>query len=91
MFRGSATSTFWSKSSRPSRFAIVGTDAFRRQDLLTVRVTVAVCVLPPPVPGMVMVRFPVLAVLLTVTVIFDVPEPGAAIDVGLKLTVSPDN
>jgi hypothetical protein len=40
---------------------------------------------------MVMVRFPVLAVLLTVTVIFDVPEPGAAIDVGLKLTVSPDN
>ena len=31
-----------------------------------------------------------LALLLTVTVIVDVPEPGAAMDVGLKLTVTPD-
>lgn len=39
---------------------------------------------------MVMVWVPVLARELTVTVIFDVPEPGAAIEAGLKLTVAPE-
>jgi hypothetical protein len=39
---------------------------------------------------MVMVRLPVLALLLAVNVTVDVPDPGAAIDVGLKLTVTPD-
>lgn len=38
---------------------------------------------------MVMVRLPVRAVLLTVTVIVDVPEPGAAMELGLKVTVTP--
>lgn len=38
---------------------------------------------------MVIVRLPVLARLLTVTVIFEVPEPGAAMELGLKLTVTP--
>jgi hypothetical protein len=36
---------------------------------------------------MVMVREPVLALLPTLTVIVDVPEPGAAIELGLKVTV----
>jgi hypothetical protein len=38
---------------------------------------------------MVIVRLPVLAVRLTVTVIVDVPDPGAAIELGLKDTVTP--
>ena len=37
---------------------------------------------------MVMVWVPVLAVLLTVSVKVDVPEPGAAMEVGLKLAVT---
>lgn len=36
------------------------------------------------------VRVPVEALLLTVTVIVDAPEPGAAIELGLKLTVTRD-
>ena len=59
-------------------------------DLTMVRETVVLFVLPPPVPVMVMVWVPVLARELTVTFIVDVPEPGAAMDVGLKLTVTPD-
>ena len=47
-------------------------------------------VTPPPVPLMVMVRFPVVALLPTVTVIVDVPEPGAGIELGLKLTLTRD-
>jgi hypothetical protein len=46
--------------------------------------------MPPPVPVIVMVLFPVLAPWRTVIVIDEVPEPGAAIDEGLKLTVTPD-
>lgn len=45
------------------------------------------CVLPPPVPVIVMVWAPVVARLPTLTVIVDVPEPGAAIELGLKVTV----
>jgi len=39
---------------------------------------------------MVMVEVPRLAFLLTVNVTVDVPEPGALIDAGLKLTVTPE-
>lgn len=51
------------------------------------RVTVAVCVFPPPVPVIVMVWVPTVAFLPTLTVIVDDPEPGAAIELGLKVTV----
>lgn len=50
-------------------------------------VTVVVCVTPPPVPVMVMVWFPVRPFLPTLIVIVDVPDPGAAMEVGLKVTV----
>lgn len=53
----------------------------------TVRVTVAVCVLPPPVPVMVMVWAPTEARVPTLTVIVDVPEPGAPMGFVLKVTV----
>ena len=43
---------------------------------------------PPPVPVIVMVRVPVAALRLTVMVIVEVPAPGAAIDAGLKLSVT---
>lgn len=56
---------------------------------VTVRLTVAVCVMPPPVPVIVIGYVPVAAVVPTVRVTVDVPEPGAAMDVGLKLTVTP--
>ena len=54
------------------------------------RVTVVVWVTPPPFPVIVTVLFPVLAPALTITVIVDFPDPGAAMDEGLKLTVTPD-
>jgi len=57
---------------------------------LTVRVMVAVCVNPPPVPVTVMVDVPAAVVDGTVMVTADVPEPGAAMDVGLKATVTPE-
>ena len=56
---------------------------------VTVRETVAVCVIPPPVPVMVMVDVPVAAVDATVNVNVEVPEPGAAMEVGLKAAVTP--
>ena len=48
-----------------------------------------VCVTPPPVPVIVIVRLPVLPRELTWMVIVDVPEPGAAMELGLKLMVWP--
>ena len=51
------------------------------------RVTVVVCVTPPPLAVIVMVRFPGLPFLPTLTVMVDVPEPGAAMELGLKVTV----
>jgi hypothetical protein len=45
--------------------------------------------LPPPVAVMVMVRVPKAAFLPAVTFIVDVPVPGAAMELGLKLTVRP--
>ena len=56
---------------------------------VTVRLTVAVCVVLPAVPVTVMVYVPAATVEATVIVIVDVPEPGAAMDAGLKPTVTP--
>lgn len=56
---------------------------------VTVRVTVAVCVMLPPVPVTVIVCEPVVAVEATVMVMVEAPAPGAAMDAGLKLTVTP--
>lgn len=50
---------------------------------------VTVCVRPPPVAVTVTLAVPVVAVLLAVNVRVELPVPGAAIDVGLKLAVTP--
>jgi len=55
----------------------------------TVRVTVAVCVTPPPVPVIVIRYEPAATEAPTATFMVELPEPGAAIDVGLKDTVTP--
>ena len=57
---------------------------------VTVSETVAECVIPPPVPVIVIVEVPVAAVEPTVIVTVDVPDPGVAIEAGEKLTVTPD-
>jgi hypothetical protein len=56
---------------------------------VTVSVTVAVCVIPPPVPVTVIVDVPAAAVEATVKVNLDEPEPGAAMEAGLKAAVTP--
>ena len=56
---------------------------------VTVSETVVVCVWLPPVPVTVIVYVPVAVVEATAIVIVEVPEPGAAMDVGLKVTVTP--
>src|SRR5277367_4621770 len=76
-------------------FAQLGAVGYRINPFFTtVRATVVVCVLPPPVPVMVMVWTPIEARVPTLTVIVDDPEPGAAMGLGLKVTVcwfpSPD-
>jgi hypothetical protein len=58
----------------------------QREYHITFTVSVVECVTPPPVPVMVIVWFPVLARLPTLTVIVDVPEPGAPMELGLKVT-----
>jgi hypothetical protein len=58
--------------------------------LTTVNVSVVDCVLPPPVPVILIGYVPVLAVLATFSVKFDEPAPGPAIEAGLKLPVTPD-
>jgi hypothetical protein len=55
----------------------------------TVSETGVVWVMPPPVPVIVMGYVPGVAVEATVKVTVEVPEPGAAIEVGLKPTVTP--
>lgn len=57
--------------------------------VVTTRETVAVCVSPPPVPVTVIVYEPAATVEATTMVIVDDPEPGAAMEAGLKLTVTP--
>ena len=46
--------------------------------------------MPPPVPVIVIGYVPVRAFLVTINVKSDVPEPGAAMEAGLKLAVTPD-
>jgi hypothetical protein len=58
-------------------------------ELVTVKATLVVCVTPPPEPVTVMVYVPVAVVEGTVKVRVEVPEPGAAMDEGLKPTVTP--
>ena len=55
----------------------------------TVSETVVLCETPPPLALIAIVDVPVVAVLLAVNVSVELPEPGAAIDVGLKLAVTP--
>lgn len=52
------------------------------------RVTVVVCVTPPPLPVTVIGYVPARALLPTVIVMVDDPEPGAGMELGLKLTVT---
>ena len=63
---------------------VAGTEA------VTVRLTVVVLVRPPPVPVIVIGYVPVAVLEATLMVIVEVPEPGALVDVGLKLTDTPD-
>ena len=55
----------------------------------TVSATVVVWVTPPPVAVMVTLDVPAVAVLLAVNVRLEFPLPGAAMDAGLKLAVTP--
>ena len=45
---------------------------------------------PPPLPLIVIVEVPAAAVLPAVNVRVELPEPGAAMDVGLKAAVTPE-
>ena len=56
---------------------------------VTVSETVVVWVMPPPVAVTVIVEVPAAAVEPTVKVSAEEPEPGAAMDVGLKAAVTP--
>ena len=58
-------------------------------DAVTVKVTVDVCVMPPPVPVTVIGYEPVVVFAATAMVMVELPEPGVAMDVGLKVTVTP--
>ena len=53
------------------------------------RAIVVVCVMAPPVALTVTFDVPVVAVLLAVSVRVELPLPGAAIEAGLKLAVTP--
>jgi hypothetical protein len=67
----------------------VGEAAMVNAGTVTVRDTVAVCVVPPPLPATVIVYEPGATVEATAMVIVEVPEPGAAMDAELKVTVTP--
>src|SRR5882724_9835083 len=56
---------------------------------VTVKETVEVWVIPPPVACIVTVAVPVVAVLLAVNLRVELPVPGAAMEVGVKLAVTP--
>lgn len=56
---------------------------------LIVRATVVGCVTLPPVAVIVMLAVPVVAVLLAAKVSVELPLPGAAMEAGLKLAVTP--
>jgi hypothetical protein len=55
----------------------------------TVRDTLTLCVTPPPLAVTVIVEDPTMAVLSADNVRVEVPLPGAAIEPGLKLAVTP--
>jgi hypothetical protein len=55
-----------------------------------VREMVVLCAVPPPLAFTVTVVVPVVAVLLALKVRVELPLPGAAIEVGLKLAVTPE-
>jgi hypothetical protein len=55
-----------------------------------VKATVVVCVTPPPVAVTVTFTVPAVAVLLAVSVSVELPLPGAAMEAGLKLAVTPE-
>lgn len=57
---------------------------------VTVSVKLTELVMPCPLPVTVIGYEPVATVDATATVAVDVPEPGAAVDVGLKVTVTPE-
>src|SRR5208337_4383638 len=59
-------------------------------DEVTVRVTLAFCWIPPPLPVTVMGYVPTAVLLPTVMVMVELPAPGAGIVLGLKLTVVPE-
>ena len=54
-----------------------------------VSVTVVVCLTPPPLPVTVIGYVPSAAMRSTVTVMVELPAPGAGIMLGLKLTATP--
>ena len=56
---------------------------------MMVSAIVVVCVVVPPVAVTVMFAGPVVAVLLAVNVRVELPLPGAAIEGGLKVAVTP--
>ena len=56
---------------------------------LTVSDKVVLCETPPPLALIVIVEVPAAAVLPAVKVRVELPEPGAAIDVGLNAAVTP--
>src|SRR5208282_2323331 len=57
---------------------------------VTVSVTVVFCWMPPPLPVTVRGYVPTGVLAPTVIVMVELPEPGAGIGSGLKLTVVPD-
>jgi hypothetical protein len=65
-------------------------DSAKLTAAVTVRVTVAVRCKPPPLPVTVMGYVPVGVLAPTVIVMVELPDPGAGIVAGLKLTVVPD-
>jgi hypothetical protein len=56
---------------------------------VTVKETVVVGLMPPPDPLTVIVYVPAAVVEATAIVMVELPEPGAAMEAGLKLTVTP--
>ena len=56
---------------------------------VTISVTVAFCWIPPPLPVTVIGYVPAAVFVPTVRVMVELPAPGAAILLGLKLTVVP--
>ena len=67
----------------------VGEAEIAKAGAVTVKVTVDVWVMPPPVPVTVIGYEPVAVFAATVMVMVELPDPGAAMDVGLKATVTP--